>query len=51
VIGGNVESQDGDVPSALRELSDAARAIRALANELQRHPEAIIKGKSEGHGR
>lgn len=51
VVGGDALSQDGDVPSALRELTDAARAIRALANELQRHPELIIKGKSDGHAR
>lgn len=32
----------------LRELSDAARALRALADYLERNPSAILFGKDEG---
>ncbi|MBV8682757.1 MAG: MCE family protein [Caulobacteraceae bacterium] len=45
VLGGQGASQDASVPDALRQLSDAARSIRALADYLQRHPEAIVQGK------
>ena len=31
--------------SALKELSAAARSIRALADYLEQHPEALVKGK------
>lgn len=44
MIGGDATSQN-DLPSALRELSDAARSIRVLADYLDRHPEALIRGK------
>ena len=33
--------------STLREFSEMARAIRSLANYLSRHPEALLRGKSE----
>jgi paraquat-inducible protein B len=33
---------------AMRELSEAARSIRVMADYLQRHPEALIKGKGGG---
>ncbi|VXC92936.1 Mammalian cell entry protein [Burkholderia sp. 8Y] len=36
-----------DVSGALRELTDAARSIRTLADYLERHPEALIRGKQE----
>jgi paraquat-inducible protein B len=45
-LGGNATSQD-DLPAALRELTDTARSIRALADYLDRHPEALIRGKQE----
>ena len=32
---------------ALQEVSDASRAIRQLADYLERHPEALIQGRSE----
>jgi paraquat-inducible protein B len=41
---GNGTNQN-DLPGALRELTDAARSIRVLADELDRHPEALIRGK------
>ena len=33
---------------ALTELASAARSVRALADTLEQHPEAIIRGKSAG---
>lgn len=45
-LGGDASSQN-DLPAALRELTDAARSIRALADYLDRHPEALIRGKEE----
>ncbi|WP_235516560.1 MlaD/PqiB family protein [Caballeronia cordobensis] len=38
-------TRQNDRPSALRELSDAARSIRVLADYLDRHPEALIRCK------
>ncbi len=32
----------------LRELSAASRSIRAMADYLEQHPEALIKGKPGG---
>jgi paraquat-inducible protein B len=34
-----------DLRRVLRELSEAARSIRTLADYLERHPEALIRGK------
>jgi paraquat-inducible protein B len=45
LVGGNAESQGQDLPSALHALTQAARSVRALADYLERHPEAVIKGK------
>jgi paraquat-inducible protein B len=45
MLGGQGASQDASLPDALRQLSNAARSIRALADYLQRHPEAIVQGK------
>jgi len=43
-------SSDGEIGSniqdALKEISAAARSIRVMAEYLERHPEAFIKGKS-----
>lgn len=38
----------GGLTSTLREFRQAARSIRELANYLDRHPEAIIKGRNGG---
>lgn len=35
----------GELRRLLRELSAAARSIRAMADYLERHPEALLKGK------
>jgi paraquat-inducible protein B len=45
VIGANPTSPDGNLEQTLRELEGAARSIRALANYLDQHPEALIKGR------
>jgi paraquat-inducible protein B len=37
--------------AALKELARAARALRVLAETLDRHPEALIRGKKETEGR
>jgi ABC-type transporter Mla subunit MlaD len=45
IIGGDPSSQDADLPSALRQLTRAARALRDLADELERRPESLVKGR------
>jgi paraquat-inducible protein B len=44
VLGGNAASQNG-LNTTLREIERAARAVRSLADYLDRHPEALIKGR------
>jgi paraquat-inducible protein B len=39
-----------DLRETLRELTRAARSVRALADYLERYPEALIRGKKK-HGR
>jgi paraquat-inducible protein B len=36
-----------ELQDTLRELSDAARSLRVLADYLERHPEALLRGKGE----
>lgn len=45
-LGGDATSQN-DLPAALRELTDAARSIRSLADYLDRHPEALVRGREK----
>jgi paraquat-inducible protein B len=45
VLGGIGAGQDASLAGAIRQLSDTARSIRALADYLQRHPEALLNGK------
>lgn len=40
-----ITDPDAELGTALRELSDAARSIRALAETLERHPETLIYGR------
>ncbi len=47
-LGGDPTTQS-DLPAALREMTDMARSIRALADYLDRHPEALVRGK-QGDG-
>jgi paraquat-inducible protein B len=44
-IGSRGTEQDANVQDALRELTEAARAARSLANELDERPESIIRGR------
>ena len=41
---------DQELPTMLRGVNDAARSLRSLADYLDRHPEALIKGKSPTKG-
>jgi paraquat-inducible protein B len=36
---------DANLPDALRQITEAARSIRTLTDYLDRHPEALIRGK------
>ncbi len=45
VLGGIGAGQDASLAGAIRQLTDTARSIRALADYLQRHPEALLNGK------
>ena len=38
----------GELKRTLSELADAARSIRVMADYLERHPDALIKGKGTG---
>jgi paraquat-inducible protein B len=46
VLGSNAP-QGTDLPRLMQELTDAARSIKALADYLDRHPEALIRGKKK----
>lgn len=37
-----------DVQALIRELTNAARSIRTFANYLERHPDALLRGKAGG---
>jgi len=47
LLGGEGAAQDESLPAAIRELTNAARSIRALSDYLNRHPEAVIRGKTK----
>jgi paraquat-inducible protein B len=47
VLSGQGANQDASVPAAIQQLTEAARSIRALADYLGRHPEALVKGKGK----
>jgi paraquat-inducible protein B len=44
---GNGVAADSDVPQLLRELTEAVRSVRELADYLDRHPEALLRGRSK----
>jgi paraquat-inducible protein B len=46
VLGSNAP-QGTDLPRLMQELTDAARSVRALTDSLDRHPEALIRGKQK----
>jgi ABC-type transporter Mla subunit MlaD len=39
---------DSDLPRLMNELTQAARTIRALADYLDRHPDALLRGRRGG---
>ena len=45
VSGPGGSSGSTDVPQLMRELSEAARSVRGLADYLERHPESLIRGR------
>ena len=47
VVGANPLAANGNVEQALRDLSGAARSIRALADYLDQHPEALLRGRAD----
>ncbi len=40
-------TQNVDLPRLMQQLTDAARAVRELADYLDRHPEALLRGRRE----
>jgi paraquat-inducible protein B len=46
LLGPNAPAQQ-DLHDALQELARAARSLRALTDYLERHPESLIRGKTE----
>jgi len=45
MMNGSAAAPGASVQQALRELTDAARSIRSLADYLDQHPEALIRGR------
>jgi len=45
IIGGGPAASNGNLQQALDELTQAARAMRTLANYLDQHPESLIQGR------
>jgi paraquat-inducible protein B len=43
--GGSNTPADTDLPKLMRELTDAARSVRVLADYLDRHPESLLRGR------
>jgi len=44
---GNTAPTGTDLPRLMRELTEAARSVRGLADYLERHPEALLRGRKE----
>jgi paraquat-inducible protein B len=44
-LGGAGAPQGAALPDAIRQMTEAARSIRTLADDLDRHPESLLKGK------
>ncbi len=42
---GNTTPTGTDLPRLIRELTEAARSVRGLADYLDRHPEALLRGR------
>jgi paraquat-inducible protein B len=45
VLDGAGTDENASLPEALRQITEAASSIKALADYLDRHPEALIRGK------
>jgi paraquat-inducible protein B len=46
MMGGNGNGAvNTDLPKMMRELTEAARSVRALADYLDRHPESLLRGR------
>ncbi len=45
MMSGSTAAPGGSLQQALQELTDAARSIRSLADYLDQHPEALIRGR------
>jgi paraquat-inducible protein B len=45
LLGSEGDAQTGNLSETIRQLNEAARSIRTLADYLDRHPEALIRGK------
>lgn len=45
LLNGEGAAQDSSLPEAIRQLNETARSIRTLADYLDRHPEALLRGK------
>jgi ABC-type transporter Mla subunit MlaD len=45
LLNGQGGAQDSSLPEAIRQLNETARSIRTLADYLDRHPEALLRGK------
>jgi len=44
-MGTSPAAPSGNLQQALDELSGAARAVRSLADYLDEHPEALVRGR------
>jgi len=42
---GNSNTGSGELPRALRDLREASRSVKLLTDYLERHPEALVRGK------
>ncbi len=47
MMGASAVSPNGNLEQALHELTGAARAIRTLADYLDQHPEALLRGRPD----
>lgn len=47
-LGQRAAQSTGDVEQAMRDVADAARALRAFLDELERDPELLLKGRAPG---
>jgi ABC-type transporter Mla subunit MlaD len=45
LLDGDGAGQESSLPEAIRQLNQTARSIRTLSDYLDRHPEALIRGK------